>query len=116
MTVKTAEQFPDSAWLITACDLPLLTTETITELLSQRDPSKIATAFRLAQNDYPEPLMTIWEPAAAKLRQFLTKGNKRLIDFLKQSEVKIIRPSDPGALFNMNDPEAKAIILDQLGF
>ena len=110
------EEFPDFAWLITACDLPLLTSETIKELLEHRNPSKIATAFQLPENDFPEPLITIWEPSAAtNLKRFLEAGNHRLIDFLKQSNVEIITPNNPESLFNMNDPQARLMIEQKLG-
>ncbi|MEY4938093.1 MAG: hypothetical protein RIS64_4454, partial [Bacteroidota bacterium] len=39
------QQFPDSAWLIIACDMPLVSQETIEFLIQNRNPKKYATAF-----------------------------------------------------------------------
>src|SRR5580658_10822141 len=37
---------PGAAWLVLACDLPYLQSSTLAHLLSERDPGRIATAYR----------------------------------------------------------------------
>ena len=37
---------PEGAWLVLACDLPLLDAPTLEHLLRQRDPERTATAYR----------------------------------------------------------------------
>ena len=106
--LNTFEKVPESAWLIVACDLPLLSVQTVRELIEKRNPEKVATAFHLPDKDFPEPLITIWEPKAnQKLKTFFEEGNRRLIDFLNGEEVEIILPTNPESLFNMNDQEAR---------
>ena len=55
---------PESAWLIVACDMPLINTRTTEQLTIARDPGKMATCFRNPVTNMPEPLLSIWEPAA----------------------------------------------------
>nr|MDQ3394368.1 NTP transferase domain-containing protein [Bacteroidota bacterium] len=63
---------PDAALLVVACDLPLLNASTLNFLVSNRKASCIATAFMDPQNEFPEPLITIWEPKSYfKLLYFL---------------------------------------------
>ena len=53
-----------SAWLVLACDMPLLTPESIASLVQGRDPWRMATALRDPAKSFPEPLAAIWEPKA----------------------------------------------------
>ena len=104
-------QFPDNAWLITACDLPLLTVETLEELIHSRNSDKIATVFQLPDRNFPEPLIAIWEPSAGdKLKEYFASGQRKLIKFLMESEVEVIEPSSPQSLYNMNDPVAREYV------
>src|SRR5690606_850124 len=51
---------PDKAWLVVACDLPLITTETMQELIAARDPMKQATAYYNLERKHYEPLFAIY--------------------------------------------------------
>jgi molybdopterin-guanine dinucleotide biosynthesis protein A len=53
---------PDQALLVIACDLPLMDANTLQYLVANRNPSALATAFQSGFDDFPEPLITIWEP------------------------------------------------------
>ena len=101
------KQYPDKAWLILACDLPLVTSETIAKLLEERDPSKLATAYAKSDSDLPEPLMAIWEPESQEaLKQhhlIHEKGCPR--KFLLNNEIHLIHPDDDRELFNANNQE-----------
>ena len=59
---------PQAAWLVVACDLPLLSNATLSNLLRKRNPFKSATYFLAHESDLPEPMCAIYEP---KMRQFL---------------------------------------------
>ena len=50
---------PNSAWLVIACDLPFITKDLISKLISNRDISKFATTLKAKSKDFPEPLITI---------------------------------------------------------
>lgn len=99
---------PNTAWLVVACDLPLLTEKTIKTLMENRNPSAIATTYRSPESaeGFPEPLITIWEPKSyAILLQFLAQGVSCPRKVLINSDTHIIDPSVPEALMNVNTPE-----------
>jgi molybdopterin-guanine dinucleotide biosynthesis protein A len=67
-------KFPDVAWLVIACDLPLMNKEGLTFLLEHRDPNSIATALTRSDSDLPEPLAAIWEPKGLQLAETYLKN------------------------------------------
>jgi molybdenum cofactor guanylyltransferase len=99
---------PNTAWLVVACDLPLLTENTLKTLIESRNPSAIATTYRSPESKegFPEPLITIWEPKSyAVLLQFLAQGVSCPRKVLINSDTHIIDPAAPEALMNVNTPE-----------
>jgi molybdopterin-guanine dinucleotide biosynthesis protein A len=97
---------PDRAWLVIACDLPLLDENTLQYLIENRDSSAIATAYQLSETDLPEPLITIWEPKSYPvLLSFLAQGYSCPRKVLINSTAKIIQVPDPAALTNVNTTE-----------
>ncbi len=97
---------PDKAWLVVACDLPLLDKETLSYLVGHRDSSKIATAFQSSDNEFPEPLITIWEPKSYPvLLSFLAQGYSCPRKVLINTKPKLLQAPDPEALTNVNTPE-----------
>lgn len=106
--ILSAFQFnPDVAWLVVACDLPLLDIKTLEYLIANRNINAIATTFRSPFDNLPEPLITIWEPESYQvLLSFLSNGfscpRKVLI---KSDAVHIIQPPDNDVLMNVNTPE-----------
>lgn len=59
--VSAVRWAPDSAWLFTPCDLPLLRPEAVRWLLDQRRPGAWAVAPRV-RDEGPEPLLALYEP------------------------------------------------------
>jgi molybdenum cofactor guanylyltransferase len=97
---------PKVAWLVLACDLPFLSDSAIERLLRHRDPSALATAYKSAHDGLPEPLCTIWEPAAAPpLAEYQAAGGHCPRKFLLRHAARLIDPSDLRALDNINTPE-----------
>jgi molybdopterin-guanine dinucleotide biosynthesis protein A len=97
---------PNSAWLIVACDLPLISEEVLRYLIEMRNPDKVATTFRSPFDNLPEPLITIWEPRSHKiLLSRMEEGKTCPRKALLNSDVKVIEPPDGDALFNANTPE-----------
>jgi molybdopterin-guanine dinucleotide biosynthesis protein A len=100
---------PEAAWLIVACDLPLLDVPTLQHLIARRDPSRPATAFRSQHDGLPEPLCAIYEPAsAAALADFIASGRNCPRKFLIQSSTLLLDQPNPKALDNVNTPEELA--------
>jgi molybdopterin-guanine dinucleotide biosynthesis protein A len=100
---------PDAAWLVVACDLPHLDERTLRDLITRRDPTKTATAFRSSHDGLPEPLCTIWEPASsALLQRFLDAGRNCPRKFLISSDTLLLDQPDREALDNVNTPDELA--------
>lgn len=99
-------QYPNAAWLVAACDLPLLDKATVQQLLKNRNPSKLATAFQNPETQLPEPLITIWEPKAYPvLLQFLGQGYSCPRKVLIHNDIELLQIEQPNALQNVNTPE-----------
>jgi molybdopterin-guanine dinucleotide biosynthesis protein A len=100
----------DKAWLVVACDLPLLDKKSLEFLLYSRNPEKAATTYKSPFDGLPEPLITIWEPKSYPLLlNFLGIGNTCPRKVLINSDTLILEPHDPDALMNVNTPEEAAI-------
>ena len=112
-------EHPHAAWLVLACDLPLLDRASLEYLLRARDPARVATAYRSSHDALPEPLCAIYEPAsAAALNAHLAAGKNCPRKFLLSAQVKLIDEPDPRALDNINTPEeygAAVAVLDREG-
>lgn len=97
---------PNAAWLVVACDIPLVDKATIQHLVSNRSPQHVATAFKSPVSDFPEPLITIWEPKSyATLFHFLSIGYSCPRKALINSDTHILEVKNQDALLNVNSPE-----------
>src|ERR1700761_2548072 len=68
--LSAQDRHPEAAWLVLACDLPLLDSKTLQRLIDARDPHADATVFNSSHDGLPEPLCAIWEPSShARLKQ-----------------------------------------------
>ncbi|MBB6330110.1 molybdopterin-guanine dinucleotide biosynthesis protein A [Chryseobacterium sediminis] len=99
----------DKAWLVVACDLPLLDKKSLEFLIKSRDAEKAATTYESPFDGLPEPLITIWEPKSYPLLlNFLGLGNTCPRKVLINSDTLILKPNNPDALMNVNTPEEMA--------
>lgn len=97
---------PDRAWLVTACDLPLLDRATLDFLLTNRQSRRVATAFQNPYDKMPEPLITIWEPKSyAVLLNFLAQGYSCPRKVLINADALVLSAPNPAVLTNVNTPE-----------
>jgi molybdopterin-guanine dinucleotide biosynthesis protein A len=97
---------PDCAWIIIACDIPLLDANTLKYLAENRNTSAMATAFESPYDGFPEALITIWEPKSYPvLLSFLSQGYTCPRKVLRNNDVNIIKAPDPETLMNVNRPE-----------
>lgn len=112
--LSAQERFPDVAWLVLACDLPMLDRETIDRLLAARDPRTDATAFASSHDGMPEPLCTVWEPSShALLRQRHGDGHFCPRKALMQANITLL-PAPGAALDNVNTPEEREAMQQRL--
>ncbi len=106
---------PTHPWLVVACDLPLLSAETLAHLLRERDPQRIATAFISTHDGLPEPLCAVWEPAGAqRLGEAVAAGRFCPRKTLIQGEAKLLAQLSPQSLDNANTPEEREHISARL--
>jgi molybdopterin-guanine dinucleotide biosynthesis protein A len=97
---------PDNAWLVIACDLPLLSEKTLDHLIENRNSSAIATAYQSSFENFPEPLITIWEPKSYPvLLSFLAQGYSCPRKVLINSDITLLDAPFPEELTNVNTPE-----------
>ncbi|HEY2583435.1 MAG TPA: NTP transferase domain-containing protein, partial [Mucilaginibacter sp.] len=97
---------PDSAWLVVACDLPLLSESTLQHLIDNRNTASIATAYQSSFDDFPEPLITIWEPKSYPvLLSFLSQGYSCPRKVLINSKITLLTAPKSDDLTNVNTPE-----------
>ena len=83
--------YPDAAWLVLACDLPLLQPSTLLGLIRARDGRHAAIAYRSAVDGLPEPLCALWEPPAlAGLSRQALDGRYRLRDILESDDTLLL--------------------------
>ena len=96
---------PNSAWFVLATDVPFVNNEIIQLLLKHRNTSKVATAIKGKGKDFPEPLITIYEPRAYPiLLQYLAQGYSCPRKMLINSDVEIVEIEDD-FIRNINTPE-----------
>lgn len=95
--------FPDSAWLVLACDMPEVSAAMIAMLVAARGGGGVA--FRGADKR-PEPLCAIYEPATlARFRQQVAAGgNASPRDWLARADCVLLDAPDPRALVSVNTP------------
>lgn len=105
------QQHPETAWLVVACDMPLLSTRSLDALVKGRNPAKLATAFYDSDGRFPEPLLCIWE-ASSKLiiEKAIAVGQWSPRKFLMMNDTHLLTAPDIRELLNVNDPAALAAL------
>ncbi|MFX0558333.1 molybdenum cofactor guanylyltransferase [Maribacter sp. CXY002] len=108
--------YPDVAWLVLACDLPLMDKQAVEELIAQRDNTKMATAFADKDNPLPEPLCAIWEPMSFEASStYLEAGNGTCPrKFLIDNDIKLVFPKRKEVLTNANSQSDYEKVLQKL--
>ena len=98
-------QHPQSAWLLLACDLPLLDDASLAHLVSRRDAARTATAYRSSHDGLPEPLCAIYEPRSREpLSAWVAAGKECPRKFLSSADTALLDEPNPRALDNINTP------------
>ena len=101
------KKYPEVAWLVLACDLPLMDLEALKELIAARNLKREATALALEENPLPEPLCAIWEPHALQNSiAYLESGNGTCPrKYLINHDTELVFPSNENVLLNANSEE-----------
>ena len=105
---------PTAAWLIVACDMPLLTEISLKALVAGRNSEKPATAFYDSNGQFPEPLLSIWEPAIEPLIQTaLASGYYAPRPILMLADCHLLTIPDVRELLNVNKPSEQNALKQQ---
>lgn len=105
--LRAFADYPSTAWLVAACDLPLLTQPVLEFLMAHRGKSPVI-AFRSANDGLPEPLCAIYEPSFLPvLKSAMDEGMRcpRKILINHPDKVTLLELPDRMALENANTPE-----------
>ncbi|UII79606.1 NTP transferase domain-containing protein [Flagellimonas sp. CMM7] len=96
--------YPNAAWFVLACDVPLIDLKALKNLADNRNPKKLATSYATKKNNLPEPLITIWEPEGLKraISYLETSESTCPRKFLINSDVELINPKHDELLYNAN--------------
>ena len=99
-------QFPGKAWLVVACDLPLLDGTILENLLSHRGEAP-AIAYTSANDGLPEPLCTVYEPAFFPVLEAAMQADircPRKILLRNPDKTRLLELPRKDALENANTP------------
>lgn len=99
------KKYPNVAWLVLACDLPLIDEKSLRDLIAARKRNAYATAYSLRENSLPEPLAAIWEPKGLKAAiSYMEAGTNGSCPrkFLINNDTHLVYPTDEQVLMNAN--------------
>jgi molybdopterin-guanine dinucleotide biosynthesis protein A len=101
--VSAFENHPQKAWLAVAVDMPEVDVNALDFLVGNRNDTKAATCFYDSEGKFPEPLLTIWEPAVYPLlRIFIQGGGISPREFLLAQDCKKVMYSNSLIHVNIN--------------
>lgn len=104
--LSAMDEHPNVDWLVVACDLPNLDTQTLARLVAKRSTSRPFTAYRSSNDTLPEPLCAIYRSDARSIvRGFVDDGVLCPRKILIRSDAKLLDQPNPRALHNVNTPE-----------
>lgn len=107
------ETYPEVAWLVIACDMPLIEEKHIKHLISERSEQQLATCFSATDNK-PHPLFTIYELSARDALKSHSQTSISPRNFLMNHHVKIIEGKDKSFLTSIDTLEEFKRLKNQL--
>lgn len=109
--IRTALRHCGSGVLAVACDQPLLTTEAMLWLLTQREEEEVVDGIIVTHGDGIEPLFSIYEQSVLRLiDEGLEAGERSLREMIRAGRFRYseLPPELVPALVNVNTPEELA--------
>ncbi len=104
--LSALEEHPDVDWLVAACDLPNITTDTIEHLLASRSGEQPFTAYTSSFDGLPEPLCAVYHAGCKSIvQQFVDDGIVCPRKMLIRSDTRLLQQIEPGSLDNINTPD-----------
>ncbi len=109
------EHSKNVAWLVVACDMPLINEAHFEALIKNRNPKKTATAFFNPDTNAPDPLFAIYEPKAFDLLlSYIHSGSKSPKNFLQNADIQLVIEKNIDFLQNINTQEAFERTISQI--
>jgi molybdopterin-guanine dinucleotide biosynthesis protein A len=102
---------PQAAWLVVACDMPLLNRALLETLIAGRNPLRGATAFA-GNDELPEPLCAIYEPATLAALQAAIAGGAKVAgprSLLMNTDIALLK-HPAGRIDSFNTPDELALL------
>lgn len=103
--LSAQKRYPDCAFLVLACDMPLIEETHLHALLTNRQPGCIATCFVNSATGAPEPLCAIWEPHSHQLLSLAAAFGEISLRRVMQSAHVHCLPIDSASIASINTPE-----------
>ena len=97
---------PDADWLVLACDLPRLDSDTLLHLISSKLPDELFLSYRSEFDGLPEPLCALYASGAVAIIEEARANDLRCPrKVLIRNHCRLLEPITPRALENANTPE-----------
>ncbi len=99
---------PDSCWLLLACDMPNITTESLEWLIASRRPDSFGTVPRLQEDGFVEPLLALYEPQAKEyFEELCLSGILKISMVARRSQIRtpVVPKNLCAAWSNINTPD-----------
>ncbi len=94
------------SWLVVACDLPNLDSDTVRNLIDRHDREDVFTAYRSSYDGLPEPLCAIYgRESADVIRRFVAEDVMCPRKMMIRSEATLLSQIRPASLDNVNTPD-----------
>lgn len=104
--LSAMDDYPDMDWLVVACDLPNISSETLEHLLANRSGEKPFSAYVSSHDGLPEPLCAVYRASSkAIVRRFADDGCHCPRKILIRSDTHLLEQLDPASLDNVNTPD-----------
>ncbi len=103
--VAAMKLFPESAWLVLACDLPRVDLATLSHLVTSQRVGEKFLAYQSESDGLPEPLCTLYGSEALPImEQALADDFRCPRKILIRNECRLLQPVTLRALENANTP------------
>lgn len=104
--LSAIETEPSANWLIVACDLPNIDSETLLQLVNDAASDAPFVAYKSSYDGLPEPLCALYRPGCLDiLRQFAEEGVHCPRKIMLRSSTDLLDLKNPRALDNINTPQ-----------
>lgn len=111
--ISAFQLHPEVNWLVVACDLVHFNEKTVEKLLANFQENVTATAYKNSEKGFPEPLCTLYTPAAREV--FLSAATNNIscpVRVLKNSSVYLIDQETGINLANINTQEERNHVIN----